>query len=247
MKITIFILCYNESKIIRQTIYHYKTLLPSAEIIIYDNASTDNSDIIATELGCKVNKWDTKGKLNEHYLSALKNYCWRYVTSGWIIICDMDEWLCVKENDLINEENNGTSILKVRGYNIIGNSKLNDLSDINLHDLHHGVYFQMESKNICFNREKIKLMNYSHGSHTCNPIGEIKFSEKEYILKHMDILGLQYKLWKQQVRFERSVEMRKLGFAIHYTNNIKKIVDDYNKSALSKQNIHRLLINYHVN
>lgn len=246
MKVTIFILCYNESKIIRQTIQHYKYMIPSATIVIYDNESTDNSVEIAHSLGCQVNKWNTGGKLNEFHLSALKNSGWRTVQEGWVIICDMDEWLCVTQADLLREYEKGTTVLKVKGYNMIGDSRVDDLSDINLFELQHGVFYPMESKNICFLKDKIESMNYSHGSHSCNPRGIVKYSDREYILKHMDVLGLQYKLWKNKIRYDRSEEMRQKGFGVHYTNDLKKLVDEFNKYFLSRVNLKYLLDDYVV-
>ena len=50
----------------------------------------------------------------------------------------------------------------------------------------------MESKKLCFQAEHILEINYGIGSHSCNPVGNIKYSLNAYINKHMNNLGLLY-------------------------------------------------------
>lgn len=53
-KIAILIPCYNESKTIEKVIKDYKSVLPDANIYVYDNNSSDGTDIIAKEVGAIV-------------------------------------------------------------------------------------------------------------------------------------------------------------------------------------------------
>ena len=76
-------------------------------------------------------------------------------------------------------------------------------------------------------------MNYSVGSHICSPKGNIKYSSKLYSIKHMSFVGLAFIVNKMKQRYERSSDMRKIGYSIHYTNNITKITKIY-LSLLSK-------------
>ncbi len=72
-------------------------------------------------------------------------------------------------------------------------------------------------------------MNYSVGSHTCNPLGIVKYSSKKYINKHMAFLGLPYIINKITERYKRSKEMQKQNYSIHYTDDVNKITSKYNK------------------
>ena len=84
-----------------------------------------------------------------------------------------------------------------------------------------------ENKNICFYKPKIIEMNYTPGHHKCKPKGTIKYSEKIYILKHMNILGLEYLTNKYIQRYQRSLNARKKGMSIHYTNDSTYVTFDF--------------------
>jgi hypothetical protein len=227
MEINIFLLCYNEASLLPHTINHYRKYLPSCKITIYDNESTDNSVEIAKSQGCDVVSWSSGNIHNEHMLIFLRNTIWKNILNGWIIIADMDEYICVTETELLEEFNSGTSILQIEGINMIGESNNLDLTDIDLQQIQKYVEYSNESKNLCFLREKITEMNYGPGSHYCKPIGEIKYSLKKYINKHMSNLGLKYIINKMTRGYQRNEEMRKIGWNGHYTDNNEIVTKSY--------------------
>jgi len=235
MDIHVFLLCYNESVLLPHAIKHYKKYLPSCKITIYDNESTDDSVKIAESLGCSIVSWNSNNEIDDFKYQNIKNNCWKKIKQGWIIMADMDEFLCVTEYELLEELYNGTSILQVDGKDMIGESNTIDLSDIDLQtikkyfiQIHPTTKKGTESKNLCFLREKIKEMNYSHGAHDCNPTGNIVFSSKIYLNKHMSTLGLKFFIDKMIQRYLRSSTMQKRGMATHYTNNIESITATFN-------------------
>ena len=228
MEINIFIVCYNESVLLPHTISHYRRNLPNAKITIIDNMSTDDSFEIANNLNCKVINWDTNNIIDDIKLRDLKNNCWKNVTTGWIIMIDMDEWLNVNESDLYNELLQGTTILSVRGIDMIGESNSLDLNDIDLHKINKYIENERESKKLCFLRNSIIDINYDLGAHNCNPNGVINYSSKIYINKHMRALGSLFVINKNIIRYNRSHEMIRIGLCIHYTNDNFKVFEDYN-------------------
>ena len=230
MKVSIFLPCYNESRILRQTIKHYRMCFSDPSFTIFDNYSTDNSVEIAKKLGCKVIYWSSKNLMSEHKLGYIRNNSWKK-EKGWVIICDMDEWLMVTDEALQEEEENGTTILHVKGFDMVGESKSEMVTDINLHSIKKGILFEKMNKNICFDTRYIKNMNFVFGSHKCVPEGYIKYSKRTYLLKHMDMLGLPYQLWKNNERYERNKEMRKQNLNIHYLKDIKDIETKYKMST----------------
>ena len=230
MEINIFILCYNEAPLLPHTVKHYRKYLPSCKITIYDNESTDNSVELAKSLGCSVISWNSNNIMDEYKNGEIRNNCWKQITHGWIIMADMDEFLCVTEDELLDEMKNETSMLNIKGINMFGESNTLDLSDIDLQEIKKYKYHIPENKNLCFFREKIEEMNYGVGSHECNPVGNIKYSSKIYYNKHMNWLGLNYIIDKTLKRYERNELMRTQGCNIHYINDITKIKELYNSN-----------------
>jgi hypothetical protein len=229
MNINIFLLCYNESLMLPKTVNFYKTRFPKCTITIYDNMSSDNSVEIAKNLGCIVHNFNTNNINNVLIKRNIANSCWQSVRKGWIIMADMDEWLDITYQDLVNEIRQGTTILTVQGYNMVGESNSINLDDIDLNNIKKYVVHNPESKNLCFLRPHICNMNYSVGSHVCNPLGIVKYSNKIYINKHMAFLGLPYIINKITERYKRSKEMQKQNYSIHYTDDVNKITAKYNK------------------
>ena len=63
-KIAILIPCYNESQTIAKVIKDYKSVLPEADIYVYDNNSSDGTDLIASKMGAIVRYEYRQGKGN---------------------------------------------------------------------------------------------------------------------------------------------------------------------------------------
>ena len=63
-KIAVLIPCYNESKTIEKVVKDYKSVLKDADIYVYDNNSSDNTDKIAREAGAIVRYEYKQGKGN---------------------------------------------------------------------------------------------------------------------------------------------------------------------------------------
>lgn len=223
--ITIYILCFNEERVIEFTINAYRRLFPNCKVIIYDNESTDSSVQKAKALNCEVRSFSTGGKLDEPKMTEMRNTVWKDATTPWIITCDMDEIVAANQSDLIEEDKRGTTILKTSGYEMYGKSEKDDLSNIKINAITSGEKSAGYSKTLCFRRDKIENINFSVGAHESKPVAkvgcEVKFSEKVYILFHFKKLGKSYYHYTQKRATPRAVEMKKLGMSVHYTENIK--------------------------
>ena len=232
--IYIYILCYNEEILIENTIKHYKNNFPNSIIIILDNYSTDNSINIAKKYNCNIEKWKSD-VIDEHKYLELKNNIWKKHKKGWVIICDMDELLELTYNDLVNEDKNNVSIINTLGINIVSESINKDLSDLNLNKLNKGFIDENYSKKICFNIEKIKSINYTPGCHICNPEGDIIFSKKRYIMKHLNFLGEKYYITKILNRYSRKTEYsKKMGYGTQYIDKVEEIKKTINLQLKKK-------------
>ena len=108
MNINVFLFCHNEQVLLPYAINHYKLYLPSCKITILDNESTDNSVETAKAMGCNIMTWSSNNIFNEFMLRDLKNNTWKNLKDGWVIMADMDEWVCVNEQNLKEEFEIGT-------------------------------------------------------------------------------------------------------------------------------------------
>lgn len=238
-KINIFILCFNEARMIRQTIRHYRRMFgddddgENVKIHILDNESTDESREIAMEEGCNVIVWRTGGKLDCIAATRLRNSVWKFVESGWVLMVDMDEWLMITRDELDNERRvNGTTLIRADGYEMIADSLCDDLSDVKLENVVNGVFNKFQSKTVCFWRPDIQEMNYAHGAHTCHPVGNIVWSKNVYLLEHFKFLGIPYLVNNYRLQFSRRSDSDKAHhLATNYTDDEEEIKARYRRLA----------------
>ena len=238
MKIYVYLLCFNERTILADTVKHYRRYLPGCKITIYDNESTDGSPELAESLGCEVVSFGSEKIMNEFILVEKRNACWKEVVDGWVVMADMDEWLCVTLESLEREEKKGTTVLLSKGYNMIGNSQSPTLDDIDLQSITSGAFFENESKCLCFKRPEVVEMNYEYGSHKCVPSGKIRFSDSQYINKHMTFPGLPFLMEKYKQRYIRAKFVaEKYGLNVHYTDKIEEIEKLYNEAIEESEDL----------
>ena len=63
-KIAVLIPCYNESRTVAKVVSDFKRVLPEAVIYVYDNNSSDNTDVLARDAGAVVRYEYQQGKGN---------------------------------------------------------------------------------------------------------------------------------------------------------------------------------------
>lgn len=221
--ITIYTLTYNEEIMIEFFIQHYRKKFPNCIINIYDNESTDNTVEIAKSYGCNIITYKTNNTLSDSEYLKIKNNCWKKSTTDWVLVCDCDELLDIDENNLINENNKDTTIIKPEGYSLMNNS-----DEINLNDMEFGFRDFGFDKCVLFNSNKIKEINYSPGCHSCLPSGVVNYNTNKYRLLHYKYLSPQYSVDRHKMFGERlSEDNKKRGWGIHYTFSPDSIIEFY--------------------
>ena len=63
-KVAVLVPCYNESKTIEKVVKDWKKVMPEATVYVYDNNSTDGTDVIARKAGAVVRYEHRQGKGN---------------------------------------------------------------------------------------------------------------------------------------------------------------------------------------
>lgn len=233
--VSIYLMCFNEENLIDFTVKYYKRQFPDSKITICDNESNDKSVEIAKGLGCEIYSYNTGGAYSEEKLLETKNTVWKSARTPWIIVCDMDEFLTANQNDIKNEDAKGTTILKTKGYEIYGDSKKSDLSNIKsenkLDKLTNGEFSDGFSKKICFNKNKITDINFGAGAHSADPKGNVKYSEKEYSIYHYKKLGKEYYKYTHDRVYARVKYSRDNNIIVgsHYTNDNAKMEEDLSR------------------
>ena len=222
--IDIYLLCFNEEKLLQFVIDHYRRHFPNGNIIFYDNMSTDNSEKIMLQNGCQIRKFDTGNTFNDQTHMDIKNSCWKEESKNdWVLIADLDELPHVTEDQLKQEFANKTSILTFEGYTLIGGRTGCDLVNLKT-----GVRDGGHDKKHIFNRRMIINMNYGPGAHTANPTGTITYSTNKYKTFHYKWISLEYIIARHNFYAKRMSQTNKSrGWGIQYYWTNEKLTEIY--------------------
>jgi len=223
--IDIYLLCFNEEKILQFVIDHYRKYMPNGNLIFYDNMSTDNSEKIIRDNGCEIRKFDTGNTFDDARHMQIKNNCWKEPSkNNWVLTADLDELTCITEEQLLEEESKGSTIISCEGFTFIGG-----LTGCDLPSLKKGIRDGGYDKKYIFNRRHIQEMNYSPGAHYSNPVGNVKYSENKYKTLHYKWISLEYVMNRHNMYAQRmSQTNKKNGWGIQYYWTNEKLTEVYN-------------------
>ena len=96
-KIAVLIPCYNESQTIKKVVNDYKKVLPTADIYVYDNNSTDNTDKIAASAGAIVKYEYKQGKGN-----VIRSMFKDIDADCYLMIDGDDTYPCENANEMVD-------------------------------------------------------------------------------------------------------------------------------------------------
>ena len=85
MRVTVAIPCFNEAPTIAKVVRDFRAALPDAGIVVFDNASTDESAKLAQEAGARVVREERRGKGN------VMQTVFRSVDSDVCVVVDGDD------------------------------------------------------------------------------------------------------------------------------------------------------------
>jgi hypothetical protein len=199
MNVTILLISHNEEIMLPHTYNYYKKRFPNAKFILCSTNNTDRTHELAKARGMEIKTFPQTtcvgkniGKYESQLIFPKNNYWKPYL--GWIIVCDMDEWLDIDERILKDEDALGTTLIRTKGMQMWHDSEKVDLSDIvSLEDeITTGYYHVGYSKSICFKNGPITNIHYKHGAHNASPKGTVRQSKELYYLRHYCFIGKEY-------------------------------------------------------
>lgn len=210
-------------------IQHYRKSFPGCRIVVYDNMSTDSSQTIAKAYGCEVIAYDTGGKLDDLTYLKIKNNCWDDAKTDWVLVADVDEWCDFTKYDLKQADLDGHTVLRFEAYNMVNMEDNLDVLSIEM-----GERAPSYDKMYCFNRKKIKAVNYSPGCHSASPEGIVSTTSDVFICRHYKYINIDYMVERHAIFASRlSDENKKRGYGFHYLYPKEKIYNEFQQARLN--------------
>jgi len=196
IKILVFSCCFNEEQMLPFYLDYYSNFIGVDKIVVIDGGSSDKSQEIIKSNPKAELIIDIQEKLDDRHLNDLRNDGWKPYREqyDWIIVCDIDEFIYhpnLKEK-LKEYDKNGVTIPLTEGYDMISKKipKFEEgkyLPDIVNRGVRDSVF--LDKKSIF--KSSIDI-NYHIGSHGCDPIGPVKYSETRDI-KHLHFKWIAHK------------------------------------------------------
>lgn len=228
MRIEVIAICWNEIELAPFFVRHYKSFCDS--IIVYDNGSTDGTDLVLKKLGCDVRHFGD-GQLDDREYLKIKNHAWKGCEADYVIVCDFDEFLY--HPDIINylqwQRDKKVNIFETQGIDIFSRHMPTPGSKIT--SLNNGLQSSSYSKRIIFS-PSIDEVNFDYGCHKSNPQGKLTWDRSRNLkVLHYKNIGGSTRLIKRHRAYQsRMCEYNiKKGLGIHYLREENHIVNDFNK------------------
>jgi len=208
MKIEVYIMARNESRMIPYLMRHYGQF---ARVIFLEGNSTDNTIELATSLGAEVWHYDMPDELDDTLHVKIKNECWLGSTADWVMVVDADEF--IYHPDLVNRLSTiDSSIIIPTFHNMF--SDVFPTTDGQIYDevkygtVDGGIW---RSKPIIFKPGEIQSMNWHPGSHVASPVGNVLYNYGSGIkILHMRFLSRE---WVYEHYYKNSHRMSKTNLA----------------------------------
>ena len=225
MNIDIHVVCWNEMQIVPFVVDYWKKI--ARRVYVYDNGSTDGTlEFLKKFDWIEVINFKTDG-FNDQKHAEIKNNCWKGSDADWVWVSDFDE--CPYSEHFTEDikwlEENGYSVVFPQWLDVISTTNVPEYKQGKLlHELVDGAIatrgdINKPTKVLFFKPNKVKEMNYSVGSHSCKPNGEIKMCSKLNTI-HFKNLGIDYVLERYDKYRKRLSEVnRKNGWGYQYLLN----------------------------
>jgi glycosyltransferase involved in cell wall biosynthesis len=234
----------NEEKILPFFLDYYQNCIGVNKIILYDGNSTDNTIKIAQENPLVELVIQDHEKCDERDLMWVRNESWKKIRNeyDWIIVCDVDEFLYHPEFRKKLEEytSKGVTIPLVEGFDMISDEfpkfkKGSFLPDLIKTGTKDSVFL---NKNIIFNSKEIDI-NYQFGCHSCQPIGNIVWSDKwDFKLLHYKWLSYEYVVKKTSYQYNRLSDYSLINnFGVHNKQFSETTYSDFQNRFLNSGNV----------
>lgn len=196
---------------------------------MFDNYSTDHSRELAVKLGFEVRMFGKQGELNDQHYLDVKNNCWKESRgrADYVIVCDADEFIWGDYTQLT------CSLPASVGFNMISEK----LPLHNITEIKTGSPDKSYSKQIMFNPNKIREINYVHGCHVNNAVGEITSHDTMQMLHYRMIGGVYRIINRHRIYLQRMSQFNhRHNMGHHYKNSESAKREEWNM-LISKSTI----------
>lgn len=223
--IHVYVLCWNEEKMIPFFINHYLKFVD--HIYVYDNGSDDNSIELLSEFeNVTIRRYDSNNQIRDDYYLTIKNHEWKESIgiADIVIVCDMDEFVYSDNilQDMVDFYQSESTIVKPIGYNMISeifdfNSENKNITEL----VKTGVYDAYFNKLCIFKPDQINEINYGHGCHLATPVGNVNYYKKNIKLLHYKYLTLEFilnRMEQYKIRLSDFNKKYRLGFQYEHDN-----------------------------
>jgi hypothetical protein len=248
--IHLYTICWNEEYMLKYFFKHYDKLVD--RYIFYDNSSDDQTiSILKKHRKVEIRKFSNLNGIDSYVLAAqeLHNQCWKESRglADWVIITAVDEFLYAPDLKLYLAQcaRKKITAIPALGFQMISRtlpSETKDLTEL----VKTGCPWQIMSKLSIFNPDKIIETNQIPGRHAAQPVGKVKYPEKD------ELLLLHYKYLSFEHTFNRHADLQKKlgavdrqrGFGYQYSwgrDEFKKEWDRFEQSSVIDVFAH----NYH--